>query len=699
MRPAKGVESQINSFNGVLCNDIVTQEHSSYVVSLDEFSLADHCSFDCNSQAPSDQLGNNFGFTASCDSAVCTPFGPASKDDRNSNVSDVVKTDVVEDILAMLREEDRDHGSYVFVNVEGKCNTEDQVRALLGSVRSCVGTTWYAIIIAEADYLSDDRNWEDSIDGHAVHRHHTAGGRAMKVIVNRRVVKYCQKIEWTNRAVRIDLVFYHGLQSVGVSLLGAHFGHGAEGNTSVYELEQLIDSTPPTQFMYVSGDFNVEFRTHFQKSSDTERAEYLSSMMNGVGFVMGFELVSDTVTRIPSGLSALIDGTSLLDMAFVPSAGQDYAWATLEEKPGDHAFVISILRKCSFPSDTGYRGRKWRCSDEEAFQTYVASSAPSSFRSVDEFHRFIRDAMDEFDDHRSAKQRRRSWEPERLKELRRQLRLAFDIHERSRLQRKIFQIRVQTCKTNRLKQFAAELKAGTAKGKKSQKLYRIGKMVIDGQATCDHNLWSQAVDKEFESRWTQTSDYERCLLDQLGGRQEVELNVTADEIMDACAMVRKSRKRDTDGVCVRAIKLSGHVLDSLAPLIAKLVSSDAQMSELSLLGVVKAKLRGSITPDKTRGLVPQLCLLQITHNILLNRMSSALNAWSREREMKGLVLGSGKGGQTRDLLFCVSQALEKGRDRLYNSIFGDYFFVVVSKFEVRVSSLAIVLRQSYCIPS
>ena len=159
--------------------------------------------------------------------------------------------------------------------------------------------------------------------------------------------------------------------------------------------------------------------------------------MNGVGLVMGFEPAPDVVTRLPSGLSALIENPSLLDMAFVPSARQDYAWATLEDKPGDHAFVISLLRKCNFPSDTGYRGRKWRCSDEDAFQSFVASSAPASFHTVDEFHRFVGDAMDEFDDHRSAKERRQQWEPERLKELRRQLRLASGIQERHQLQRNL----------------------------------------------------------------------------------------------------------------------------------------------------------------------------------------------------------------------------------------------------------------------
>ena len=161
-------------------------------------------------------------------------------------------------------------------------------------------------------------------------------------------------------------------------------------------------------------------------------------MMSGLGLTMGFQPLHDIVTRIPSGLSALIHSPSLLDMGYVPSSGKDYSWCTLEDKPGDHAFVITTLQGCSMPVDTGYKGRKWRCVDEEAFQTFIASSAPVSFSCVGDFHRFIRHAMDEFDDHRSAKQRRREWEPKRLKELRCQLRLCCDLQQRHSIHKKIF---------------------------------------------------------------------------------------------------------------------------------------------------------------------------------------------------------------------------------------------------------------------
>ena len=388
--------------------------------------------------------------------------------------------------------------------------------------------------------------------------------------------------------------------------------------------------------------------------------------MSGLGLAMGFQPTHDIITRIPSGLSALVNSPSLLDMGYVPSAGKDYSWCILDDKPGDHAFVITTLQGCSFPIDTGYRGRKWRCVDEEAFQAYVAASVPTSFRCVEDFHHFIRDAMDEFDDHRSAKQRRREWEPKRLKELRRQLRLCCELQQRHCLQKNIFQIRVQICKANRLNQCAAELKAGRAKGKKSMKLFRINKMMVDGHTVCDHVKWSESVDKEFEERWKQTSQQDLQIFEQLGGQQDVVLHVAPEKVLDACSTVKKPKRRDLEGVCCHAIRLCPQLHAPTADLIARTLASDANVSELRLVGFVKAKARGVITADKTRGLVPQLSLLQIMYRVLQKRVTPSLDDFSRERSMKGLLWDNGNGCQTRDVIFCASQVLKKGRDR-FNS--------------------------------
>ena len=78
----------------------------------------------------------------------------------------------------------------------------------------------------------------------------------MKVIINRRIHDFVQSVEFANRAVRVDL-FFNQSRKVGVSLLGSHFAHRDEWETSYQELAHLIESKPPTHVLYVSGDFNV----------------------------------------------------------------------------------------------------------------------------------------------------------------------------------------------------------------------------------------------------------------------------------------------------------------------------------------------------------------------------------------------------------------------------------------------------------
>ena len=137
-------------------------------------------------------------------------------------------------------------------------------------------------------------------------------------------------------------------------------------------------------------------------------------------------------------------------------------------------------------------------------------------------------------------------------------------------------------------------------------------------------------------------------------------------MLDACSTIKKPKRRDLEGACCYAIRLCAQLHAPLAQLIATTLASDATMSDLGLVGFVKAKLRGVITADKTRGLVPQLAFLQIMDSIVQKRVTPALDTFSRDRSIKCLLLGSGKGGQTRDVVFCASQVLEKGRDR-FNS--------------------------------
>ena len=71
----------------------------------------------------------------------------------------------------------------------------------------------------------------------------------------------------------------------------------------------------------------------------------------------------------------------------------------------------------------------------------------------------------------------------------------------------------------------------------------------------------------------------------------------------------------------------------------KWAGSGSKMVQVNLLGVAEAKVRGTITPDNISGII---------NNILLKRMSPTFDSWSCVCGIEGLILGFGKGEQTRD---------------------------------------------------
>ena len=90
------------------------------------------------------------------------------------------------------------------------------------------------------------------------------------------------------------------------------------------------------------------------------------------------------------------------------------------------------------------------------------------------------------------------------------------------------------------------------------------------------------------------------------------------------------------------------------------------MSQVKLKCVVKGKVRGTLSTTDTRGLIPQPSVLEIASRVLMHKMNACLDARSEREGVRMSVLGCGKGSQTRDMLFSLSQALEKGRDFIIN---------------------------------
>ena len=233
--------------------------------------------------------------------------------------------------------------------------------------------------------------------------------------------------------------------------------------------------------------------------------------------------------------------------------------------------------------------------------------------------------------------------------------------------RKIFAIRVQLAKKRRLESECKSIKEGRFKSKNSSKLFRISAMQMASGVSKDPAVWSASIADDFDSRWSQGSNLDLELFEMLGGRGALNLQIDPEEIATAYKQCSKKNKLDTLGLCTKALAgpicLHAHV----GTLISQLVSSPSALRDLTLVGVAKGKKRGVIGATDTRGIFPQLALLQLAHRVFMNRWKPAMDNWSQEHNLRGLVLGAGPGGQTRDMIFTISQVLEKGRDRLNNS--------------------------------
>ena len=102
------------------------------------------------------------------------------------------------------------------------------------------------------------------------------------------------------------------------------------------------------------------------------------------------------------------------------------------------------------------------------------------------------------------------------------------------------------------------------------------------------------------------------LFQSLGGFHDAHVDVSDSEFSDALASCKRYAKLDIDGICVRAVALpsSQFFNRSVRKLLSCLLSSDLLWKDVSLLGFVKGKKKGNVSPGETRGMLPQTTLLQ-----------------------------------------------------------------------------------------
>ena len=160
---------------------------------------------------------------------------------------------------------------------------------------------------------------------------------------------------------------------------------------------------------------------------------------------------------------------------------------------------------------------------------------------------------------------------------------------------------------------------------KSSKLFPIVKIRIDDDTTVDEAQWLNALVPEFEQRRTQDSEVDLQLIDALNGKDDAHVDVSCEEVSSACNDAKRYYRIDNEGICVAALDHAPLFL-ALSQLLSAMISVDQVMSQVRLRGIIKGKVRGTISTNETRGLVPQPCLLELASRILSNKVHASLDA-------------------------------------------------------------------------
>ena len=556
--------------------------------------------------------------------------------------------------------------AFVYVNAEGKANSEFQLRVILESVRKRHGTSWILIGISEADYRSSDDTETMWLGNHFVQRIPIAGGRAAKIVWNAGCEEFSRGVVRAGRSFRVDLDFCRAVaQSVKPyaksSLVIAHLAHGDEWTDSFDDLNYLLTFAPRGNQKFVIGDLNVEGRESKQDDDAYEKWALLTASMDAANLVAGLPMDDSLVTRRPRGLSALMSDPSYIDHCFIPVASHASGAIVWDEVIGDHAWIDVVLNI----ADRRVRRKPttWKCRDLHAYREDVLSSLPAFFESAGHFEKFFSGKVEEHRSPLSARQRRKIWEPFSIKVLRAQIKNSTDESERVSLSQRLFKERVAWAKNRDVLAAAQEVKAKTRKSVKRQRLFPLTEIEIDGVLQTDPASWASDAESDFESRWRQEVLSDLAMFEDLDGSMPASVVVYDSDVWRAIDALKKPWVLDHAGVCGAALRLVPEVAEPLAILASLLLSSDSEWDEISVQGFVKGKERGQIPMSKTRGLLPQTVLLNVLNRIVMAKIGPRLDAASEHLGVKNLILGGAKGSQPQDITFTVAQVLEKGRDR------------------------------------
>ena len=151
----------------------------------------------------------------------------------------------------------------VYLNAEGKARSDEQLDVLIQTVVARHRQHWLCLAIVEADFLPDPSPSDLIHDGHRVLRRFVEGGRAQKLVINRRYKHAYLRATWKSRSFRADLFFGSPENGRYLSVVCSHLAHGEAWYESCDDYNTLIAAADRQAWIYCVGDYNTEMSFFF----------------------------------------------------------------------------------------------------------------------------------------------------------------------------------------------------------------------------------------------------------------------------------------------------------------------------------------------------------------------------------------------------------------------------------------------------
>lgn len=261
----------------------------------------------------------------------------------------------------------------------------------------------------------------------------------------------------------------------------------------------------------------------------------------------------------------------------------------------------------------------------------------------------LRRIMIKHNDRQSAKVARAQREPWAIKQLRSQLNKSPDETTRLRLHKQLIKARRtfhEQLKEDRLK---SKIKRGGVVSKK-QTLWPLTAVELpSGQVhTYLPQCLADAIANFAGKRQGSVEAWDDFMTEVFEGKL---FDIEPTEVATAVSQCKYPCKLDHFGLCAEALYMA--VLTNStgwATFFAQAFNNPRWLHAITVKGLIKAKHRCPVLPKDTRFLMPQPIHLQVTHNIVVNKLSGTIEARMKSLGCVGMIMGGLLGYQCMDIM-------------------------------------------------